>query len=169
MHRSATIALGMLLIAACQLQADVSIAEKGLWPDNWPKELDSLRERARTIGGPLGGFLHYEIPFTKRAEFEAAWPHLLKVRSPEMPITLVKAPWQGQGARRGSELKAGIMVNSWPLKPASSAEATSTTTLVLVVDGDIVDLNRLPLPADVSIRDERFPEKPTVNEGKSPK
>ena len=31
-----------------------------------------------------------------------------------------------------------------------------TTYLELVVDGDIVDLNRIPLPADTPINDERF-------------
>ena len=31
-----------------------------------------------------------------------------------------------------------------------------TTFIELVVDGDIVDLNRIPLPADTPIVDERF-------------
>ena len=31
-----------------------------------------------------------------------------------------------------------------------------TTYLELVVDGEVVDLNRLPLPADAVILDERF-------------
>ena len=32
----------------------------------------------------------------------------------------------------------------------------NTTYIELVVDGDIVDLNRIPLPADTPIIDERF-------------
>ena len=36
--------------------------------------------------------LHYTIPFTKREEFEAAWPHLLKVKPKGAPILLVRGP-----------------------------------------------------------------------------
>jgi hypothetical protein len=32
----------------------------------------------------------------------------------------------------------------------------NTTWIELVVDGDIVDLNRIPLPADTPMIDERF-------------
>jgi hypothetical protein len=69
-----------------------SVADKGLWPDTWPKELEPLRKQSRTLEGPLLPQLHYEIPFTKRDEFEAAWPHLLKVKSKGAPIILVRSP-----------------------------------------------------------------------------
>jgi hypothetical protein len=36
----------------------------------------------------------------------------------------------------------------------------NTTFIELVVDGEIVDLNRIPLPADTPIIDERFEEGP---------
>ena len=35
-----------------------------------------------------------------------------------------------------------------------------TTYIELVVDGEIVDLNRIPLPADTPIIDERFTDVP---------
>jgi hypothetical protein len=87
---------------ASHLHAEVSIVNKGRWPVTWPKELEPLRETSRTIEGPLGGFLNYEIPFSERDAFESAWSHLLKVKSPESPIILIRGPYTGTGARKGS-------------------------------------------------------------------
>jgi hypothetical protein len=159
----------MVVVAAAQLIADVSIENKGRWPESWPKELNPLREKSRTIEGPLAGFLHYEIPFSERDAFESAWPHLLKVKSPESPLILIRSPYTGSGATTGSSMKAGVLVNSYPSANSNadpttsdarakdtSPKSTSTTCLVLVVDGEVVDLNRIPLPKNTCIQDERF-------------
>jgi hypothetical protein len=161
----------MMGVIAAQLFADVSVVNKGLWPESWPKELEPLREKSRTIEGPLGGFLHYEIPFTDRDAFESAWSHLLKVRSPESRIVLIRSPYEGTGARKGSSMKAGVLINSYPFAgstadaPAkdSAPKTTSTTTVVLVVDGEVVNLNRIPLPSNTYIEDHRFNDSGITN------
>ena len=130
----------------CPAYADYGVTDKGTWPKSWPKELEPLRQQARTLVGPRLEYRHYAIPFTKREEFESAWPHLLKVKSTGAGLRLVRAP----NFCLGEHAKAGIVVHSPPLGQEG------TTYLELVVDGDIVDLNRIPLPADTPINDERF-------------
>lgn len=159
----------MVVIVASHLHADVSIENRGLWPDTWPQELNPLREKSRTIDGPLAGFLHYEIPFSERDAFESAWSHLLKVKSPESPIILIRSPYIGSGATKGSSMKAGVLINSYPFTSSTADPATSdapakdttpksanTTFFVLVVDGEVIDLNHIPLPQNTYIQDERF-------------
>src|SRR5687767_6020529 len=48
----------LLAVVTAQLFADVSIEDRGSWPDTWPKEFEQLRASSRTIEGPLGGFRH---------------------------------------------------------------------------------------------------------------
>jgi hypothetical protein len=146
--------------------ADYGVVDKGTWPESWPKELEPLRKQSRTLEGPRVPYRHYEIPFTKREEFESAWPHLLNVKSTGAPIILVRAP-------KTDFMKiepAGVLIHSppagtdkranpeTPLPGKTNARTTwiDTTYIELVVDGDIVDLNRIPLPADTPIVDERF-------------
>jgi hypothetical protein len=139
--------------------ADYLVQDKGTWPESWPQELEPLRGQARTLEGPLVPLLHYAIPFTKREEFESAWPHLLKVKSPGAPIVLRRGPsfWLG------SETSAGVCVHTPPAgeKPIADAKNVGghwqkTIYIELIVDGDIVDLNRISLPPDTPIIDERF-------------
>src|SRR5207244_3909467 len=110
---------------------------------------------------------HYQIPFTKREEFESAWPHLLKVKSKGAPIILVRGP-----KTDFMEIKpAGVLIHSPPAgqsdNPGTPEAAIpgvtnsrerwmNTTYIELAVDGEIVDLNRIPLPPDTPIIDERF-------------
>jgi hypothetical protein len=105
--------------------------------------------------------LHYAIPFAKREAFEEAWPHLLKVKSPGAPIVLRRGPsfWLGKGA------SAGVCVHTPPKGQAPVADAEKvgghwerTIYIELIVDGEIVDLNRISLPRDTPIIDERFKE-----------
>lgn len=144
-----------------------SVNETGVWPTTWPKELEPLRRTSRTLVGPMLDNRHYQIPFTKREEFEAAWPHLLNVKSKGAPIILIRAPKtdfmdiKPAGVlihtppidRDGKEMKPGE-----PIPGQSSPRVTwmNTNFIELVVDGNIVDLNRIPLPADTPIIDERF-------------
>lgn len=189
-----------------------SVADKGLWPDSWPKPLDRLRPQARTLAH--GQHTVYEIPFTTRAEFESAWPHILTVMSAQAPLVLLSSPdkWLGgsiaagvrlrcpptgqlvtfQGANYppGSEsaiadgkfLKVGppwpddIQLPSGALPeyvvidngkwrafdrkdfggPNERTIRRARIEMELIVDGDIVDLNRIPLPANTPIIDKRF-------------
>jgi hypothetical protein len=119
-----------------------------------------LRKQARTLEGPLILLLHYAIPFSDRDALESAWPHLLKVKSPGAPIVLRRAP----NFFLGKDAVAGVCIHTPPEgdKPLSGKEAGDqwhkTIYIELVVDGQIVDLNRLALPPDTPIIDERFKE-----------
>lgn len=135
--------------------ADYTVTDRGTWPKSWPKELEPLREQARTLEGPLVANQHYAIPFSKREEFESAWPQLLKVKSKGASVVLVRGPNFFLG-----EQKAGVVVHAPPPGDPTNVRGRGLTTtyLELVVDGDIVDLNRIPLPADTPIIDQRFKE-----------
>ena len=52
--------------------------------------------------------------------------------------------------------KAGVVVHSPPAGEKDIPGTVRTTYIELVVDGDIVDLNRIPLPSDTPIIDHRF-------------
>jgi len=155
--------------------------EKGAWPDSWPKELEPYRKQARTLEGPEVLLRHYQIPFTKREEFEKAWPHILKVKSKGAPIILVRGPKTDFFAIK----PAGVLIHTPPVDTDKRADPEQplpgewpnirhkwikTSFIELVIDGNIVDLNRIPLPADTPIIDERFapviakrPTKPVRN------
>jgi hypothetical protein len=133
------------------------VTDRGTWPDTWPKELEALRGESRTLEGPKVLFLHYAIPFTKRETFEAAWPHLLKVKSHGAPIVLRRGPSFCLGGA-----SAGVCVHTPPQGEAAidgkdaQGKWEKTIYIELIVDGEIVDLNRIPLPPDSPIIDERF-------------
>jgi hypothetical protein len=138
--------------AVCSVYADYAVTGKGTWPKSWPKELEPLRKQSSTFVGPIRDHQHYAIPFTKREEFESAWPHLLKVKSKGAPVRLVRGP----NFFLGAHVKAGVVVHCPPPGQADNLATPETTYLELVVDGNVVDLNRIPLPADTPIIDERF-------------
>jgi hypothetical protein len=157
-------------IALCALGSTAyalyEFSDKGTWPDTWPKELEHLRNQARTLVGPEVEQQHFEIPFTKRQEFEADWPYLLKIKSQGAPIILVRGP-----KTDFMEVKpAGVLIHSPPVATDKRANPEApipgqtnvrvrwmnTTYIELVVDGQIVDLNRIPLPPDTPTIDERF-------------
>jgi hypothetical protein len=159
--------IAVVAIAFCAVNsayALYTVSFRGEWPTSWPKELEPLRKQARTLVGPEVLQSHYEIPFTKREAFESAWPHLLKVKSKGAPIILVRKTDFFQVK------PAGVLIHSPPAEtdkranpeapiPGQSDARTTwmnTTVIELVVDGDIVDLNRIALPADTPIVDERF-------------
>jgi hypothetical protein len=155
-------------VACSAAQADYSVENKGSWPDSWPHELEPLRQQAQTLVGPLVPQLHYAIPFSTREEFEAAWPHLLKVKTPGAPIVLRRGPsfWLGK------EAAAGVVVHTPPTGKAAPADAKSvgnriekTIYVELIVDGQFVDLNRIALPPDTPIVDQRFAEEVRVRQG----
>jgi hypothetical protein len=147
-----------------------SVANKGLWPDSWPKQLNSLREKSRTRVGPHFELRHYAIPFKTREEVESAWTHLVEVKSSSVPNFLRRNTsfWLGKG-------KAGVCIHIPPegKEPISGDQISPTVSetsrfaggrldqtiyIELIIDREIVDLNRIQLPADTPIIDERFAE-----------
>ncbi len=167
MKRTIAVAAAIICCSAVAALAVYSVSDKGEWPATWPKELEPLRKQARTLVGPLVPQSHYLIPFTKRHEFEAAWPHFFEVNSKGAPVILVPGP-----KTDFFEVKpAGVLIhsppagkNNNPAAPEAPIECMTnvrerwmtTTYIELAVDGDVVDLNRIPPPADTPIIDERF-------------
>src|SRR5262245_8276146 len=72
--------------------------------------IEPLRKQARPLEGPLILLLKHEIPFTKREDFESAWPHLLKVKSKGAPLILVRGPYTFLSAH----MKAGVVIHAPP-------------------------------------------------------
>lgn len=152
MKRAIVFLAAIAFCAVSSVHADYGVTGKGTWPKSWPKEMEPLRKQASTFEGPLAPHQHYAIPFTKREEFESAWPHILKVKSKRAAVRLVRGPNFFLG-----EHKAGVVVHGPPPGQADNPAAPKAPIYIeLLVDGDIVDLNRIPLPADTPIIDERF-------------
>ena len=151
MKRAVAIVGAIVVFSTCPLFAEYGFENNGSWPDSWPKELDGLRKQSRTYEGPRRPLLHYAIPFTKRESFEAAWPHILKVKSKGESIVLRRAPsfWLG------GDSNAGVCIHTPPKGEAG------TIYIELIADGQIVDLNRIALPPDTPIIDERFKDEKT--------
>jgi hypothetical protein len=154
----------LALLAICSaVYALYSVSDTGDWPKSWSKELDPFRKTSKTYVGPMMDHRHYLIPFTNREQFEMAWPHFVSVKSKGAPIILVRGP-----KTDFMEIKpAGVLIHSPPAGSKQPEEPVpgqqrvrstwmNTTFIELVVDGNIVDLNRLELPKDTPIVDERF-------------
>jgi hypothetical protein len=146
MKRTTVLLAALVFCVVGPVYALYEVSDRGEWPKSWPKELEPLRKQSSTFFGPTVAYRHYAIPFTKRDEFEAAWPHILDVNSKGAPLVLVRGPNFFLNDR-----KAGVVLYCPPV-----GESDDPTRIELVVDGEIVDLNRIPLPADTPIIDERF-------------
>ena len=165
--RYCTFLAALVLCMITSAYAEYTVNRKGMWPNTWPKELEPLRKQATTLVGPMVEASHYEIPFTKREEFEAAWPFILKVKTPGAPIILKKGPKTDffainpagvliHSPARGDEEQGGAKA---PLdQEGLNQHSMRVTYIELVVDGNIVDLNRIKMPPDTLIFDERFKE-----------
>ena len=147
MKRTTVLLAAIVFCVAGPVYALYLVNDRGDWPKSWPKELEPLRKQSRTLVGPEPLARHYAIRFTKRDEFESAWPHILDVNSKGAPLVLVRGP----NFFLGKDRKAGVVIHCPPL-----GESEDPVRIELVVDGEIVDLNRIPLPADTRIIDERF-------------
>jgi hypothetical protein len=161
-------AVAALMVAIGLMSASTyalwSVSDTGKWPETWPKELEPLRKQSKSYTGSLAVRTFHEIQFKSRDEFEAAWPHLLKVKSGKTPIFLSRSPVKYMGPLK-SGVRVWMALNS--SKPVESPVAgvknererwIYATHIELIVDGKIVDLNRIELPADTPIVDERFGE-----------
>jgi hypothetical protein len=73
MNRRTALLAAIAFCAMCSaVFALYGVNNEGTWPKTWPKELEPLRKQSRTLVGPEVATQHFEIPFTKREEFEAA-------------------------------------------------------------------------------------------------
>lgn len=147
MNRAIIVVAAIVFLAPCSLYADYTFENRGSWPESWPKELEPLREKSRTLVGNRVLFRHYAIPFAKREAFESVWPYILKVKGKGTSIRLLRGP----NFFLGGDSNAGVVIRCPP-----DGESDEPAQVWLVVDGDIVDLNRIPLPPDTPISDERF-------------
>lgn len=168
MRRSWVFIAAIALIAfASSLSAMYSVANKGMWPKDWPEELEPLRETSRTLVGPILEQQHFAIPFRDRESFEKNWPHLVSVKTAGAPIVLKRGP----NFFLGDQFKAGVVIHCPPKGVDDKAVANpfqadkarrgasrfmSTCYIELVVDGSVVDLNRILIPQNTPIIDERF-------------
>ena len=156
MNRASIVVAAIFFLSPCPLYALYTVENRGSWPKSWPRELEPLRKHSRTFEGPRKLDRAFAIPFTDRDEFESAWPRILEVKSRGTSLRLVRGP----NFFLGEDRKAGIVIHCPPRD-----ESGEPATIELVVDGEIVDLNRIPLPADTPIIDERFKDR----EKKSPR
>lgn len=148
----------LAVIAVCTVSSVYAMSTGGpggTWPKSWPKELEPLREQAWTWADGVIMSPSYDISFASREEFESAWPHIVKLKSEGATLTLLRGPHIRVITDKSPKGQtAGVRILT-PLKGVSTGPL-STTRIGLVVDGDIVDLNRIPLPADTPIIDKRF-------------
>ena len=147
---SFVVAIFIIFCTVSAMYADSIGGPGGTWPKSWPKELESLRKQASTWVGGEVLYTAHEIPFVDREKFEAAWTHILRVKSKGASITLMNGP----GYYGRSSITAGVMILP-PLDNVTAGEL-ATTRIVLLVDGKILDLNRIRIPADTPIVDQRF-------------
>jgi hypothetical protein len=171
MKRALAVVTAVAVLATFPLSAQdaenhkaYAVHQGGAWPEGWPQELDPLRSAYapsgrvtwtfRRSGEPL---VHYGMKFTTREEFEAAWPHLLKVKGQGAPIILRRGPshwlcgaWHGVCVHTPAVGKKPLSAQELKKAPWKA-----TNYIELIVDGEIVDLNRIALPSETPILDER--------------
>jgi hypothetical protein len=133
------------LVAAAALVCAVSYGfvedeNLGTWPSSWPKELEALRDRARSIRiADANQEDWYEIPFDTREDFERAWPHIVGLKSHGAPIILERGPstnFLGEVLRSGVRILGpsasggevmfadGAVLKPWPPWPESAKSAS---------------------------------------------
>ena len=148
------------------LGGDAALARRtcsthGSWPADWPKGLDAWRDRATTLrAAPLGQDGFYTVTLEDRKAFEHGWAALLEVpRSDRATLTLVSKPpkdvaREALGGRcPGRPVVQVRYYRSFGEKGKKSREVAVGITLF--VDGKIVDLNRVRIPAGYRIEDRR--------------
>ncbi len=154
-----------LLGAASSAWALYSVADTGIWPKSWPKEMEPLRKQARTLVGPMLEARHYAIRFTSREQFEAAWPSLLKVKTKGAPIFVIRGENFFLDGRKG-----GVIIHCppegqhrnprSPEKPIEGVQNLrerwmNTNWIEVVDDGNVVDFSRVEVPKGTTVVDER--------------
>ena len=161
---AASLSLAVLITPA---HAIYSVSDTGNWPKNWPTELESLREQATSIQGGLVELVTHHIPFDSQEQFEAAWPYLLRIKTKGAPIVLRSSPSEHWYFKK---TVAGVLIHTPPDQSGHLGEPAgpisqqgkirvrwmNTNYIELIVDGKIVDLNRIQFPEETLIIDLRF-------------
>ena len=201
--------LVLLILLSALCFALVSIEGSGRWPADWPKELESYRGQAKTIGVAAGNHEDvFEISFRSREQFEKIWPVIQTLKSEGAPLTLTTAGsapgWAGlfdnnepvvriyapsyTGYVEGADGRKLKPSPPWPdsvklpngqlpkyvwlsddkttwvpadtnhnsLKGFKGFEYRARIEIEIVVDGKIIDLNRVRLPENTPIIDRRI-------------
>lgn len=166
MKRTAAIAAALLFGTLVPAYALYTVSYTGDWPKTWPKELEPLRKQSRTMVGPMVEQRHFGIRFSKREEFEAAWPHILHVRTKAAPVFLVRGP----SMFLGENAKAGVIIHCPPVGQSRNTRTPegpipgvtnpkvrwmNTNYIELVVDDEIIDAKSIALPKGTVVIDER--------------
>jgi len=155
------VALVLLGLGGDAALARRSCSTHGSWPPDWPKELDAWRDRATTLrAAPLGQDGFYTVTLEDREAFEKGWAALLDVPHADQPIlALVSEPPEDVartalgGRCPGRPVLQVLYYRSFGKNGEKSQEVVVGITLF--VDGKIVDLNRVRIPAGYRIEDRR--------------
>ncbi len=77
-------------------------------------------------------------------------------------------PWPASARLPSGELPEYVIMSGgkWVAPPEGAGHVRARQDIMLVCDGDIVDLNRIPLPADTPIIDRRFEAESKLADGK---
>ncbi len=115
-----------------------------------------------------------QIALADRNQFESFWTQILSRKSKGAPLTLLRTPsWPRSRPLppltpgiNGDQKTDVVRIQVAPVPPADRKanpnlvfDFLTVTGIELVVDGKIVDLNRIRLPVDTPIIDKRFPDK----------
>jgi len=129
---------------------------RGQWPKSWPKQLEPYRTQANTESHgtptPDGNYVEtHTIAFYNRDEFERAWSALVKVKGKGAPITLRSDKASILVVNSEDNTKAKVVA----VRLRCDTRPPRCKSVELFVDGKIIDLNRIRLPADTPIVDKR--------------
>ena len=136
------------------------VDQRGLWPEDWPKELIPLRTQSRTVQMLTGQTADeiYEIRFADRDVFERTWPILSGLLLPTGRITAygvgssVPREWGRTLTNQHPAVRIHVRL------PRSSAKGLTLAVpepvpvrphaIDLVVDGEVIDPARIVIPED---------------------
>ena len=143
--------LAFLLLPA--LAMDSIDSDHGKWPKTWPNELEPLRKQAVSGRGGLAMNPFHEIRLSKtdREKFETAWPQILSLKSDGATLTLIDGNHYYQNV---DDVVAGLRI--CPPMDGAKSGPLSKTRITLMVDGNVIDLNRIRIPLNTPIEDARF-------------
>ena len=99
-----TLTLMAAVLATSMCSAIWGVSNTGNWPKSWPAQLEPLRSQSRTLHHD--GYTMYHVPFTDRAQFEAAWPHFLSIATADSPLTLSR----GHDRWTAVDFDAGVVI-----------------------------------------------------------
>lgn len=130
----------------------------GSWPKDWPQGLEHLRAQASSeFRNTKHATVFRKIPFSERGAFEASWPGFLDLMKRKHFKFVLLSSRTGMADRF---IGVAVLCPLQEVDVPNEQEVPEfgKTVVYLFVDGDVIDLNRIQLPADMPIIDERFKE-----------